>query len=934
MSMSSLREIRQTFLNYFEKQNHTVVSSSPLVPHNDPTLMFTNAGMNQFKDVFTGVEKRSYNRATSSQKCVRAGGKHNDLDNVGYTARHHTFFEMLGNFSFGDYFKEGAIPYAWELLTKEFGLNKDKLWITIYHDDDAAFDIWKKVSGFSDNRIIRINSNDNFWSMGDTGPCGPCSEIYYNFEKDDPKDIINAGDDCVEIWNLVFMQYEQVSKEVRNNLPKPSIDTGMGLERLASVLQGVRDNYDTDLFKALIAASEELSKTKAQGEQKASHRVIADHLRSTCFLIADGVLPSNEGRGYVLRRIMRRAMRHVHLLGAKEPMMYRLVPTLIEQMGEAYPELKRAQAFITENLKLEEERFKQTLDRGLKLLDEETASIQSGGKFSGESAFKLYDTYGFPLDLTEDILRGKNIAIDQDGFNAAMKEQKDRARAAWSGSGEKATGRIWFELKEKIGATEFLGYDSTSAQGVVRAIVKDGAEVDHASGGEVYVVLNQTPFYGESGGQVGDEGFFFAPNQSDEKSALAIINDTIKPLENFIVHKVTLKKPLTVGDTVQASVNVARRNHIRANHSATHILHAVLRKQLGEHITQKGSLVDSERLRFDISHPKGISRDEIAVAEKEVNRVIAQNTMVETKLMTPDDAVKAGAMALFGEKYGDEVRVLSMGIRDEGLGIEGNPQSQMPNPYSVELCGGTHVRQTGEIGLFKITSEGSVASGVRRIEAVTGEGVRIYAISEFEKLAEQLQKLEQEHSRLLTELKKPAAKPLNILIIDELKNAKLSDVLGIYETGISRAAESIKILQDENKKLARALSESKKQSALGSGELEKEMIGGIPFVAKVFDDVPAKELRAIAEAMMKQLGDGIVTVASSAEGKASFVIAVSASFTSKISAVDLVREAAAIVGGSGGGGRPEMAQAGGTDVGKIAQAVDAIRNNVRNLSSQ
>ncbi len=904
--MKQLSAIRSTFLDFFARNGHEVVSSSALVPHNDPTLMFTNAGMVQFKNVFTGAEKRPYARATTSQKCVRAGGKHNDLDNVGYTARHHTFFEMLGNFSFGDYFKEGAIPYAWELLTKEYGLPKDKLWITIYHDDDAAYSIWKKVTGFSDDRIIRISTSDNFWAMGDTGPCGPCSEIYFNFEKDDPKDITNAGDACVEIWNLVFMQYEQLpptsppqaggTEGGRINLPKPSIDTGMGLERLASVLQGVRDNYDTDLFKALITASEDLSKTKAEGDKKASHRVIADHLRSSCFLIADGVLPSNEGRGYVLRRIMRRAMRHVHMLGARDPMMYKLVPALVSQMGEAYPELKRAQAFITENLRLEEERFRTTLDRGLKLLDEESASLKSGGKFSGVSAFKLYDTYGFPLDLTEDILRGRNITVDHDAFNASMQEQKERARAAWAGSGEKATGRIWFELKEQVGATEFLGYTQTSAAARIQAIVVDDKPVPSVKAGQKAMVLfNQTPFYGESGGQVGDTGYVGFSHQ-----VIAEITDTQKPLDGLHVHHLTMKEgELKVGDLVDLHVDVARRNHIRANHSATHILHAVLRRQLGEHISQKGSLVAPDKLRFDISHPKALTKEEIAAIEREVNHVIWQNSPVHTVLMSPEDAIKKGAMALFGEKYGDEVRVLSMGLDDELLAAscqlptsKAESRKLKAGSYSVELCGGTHVNATGDIGVFKIVSEGAVAAGVRRIEAVTN-------IAAFDYLASQDTVLKE----IATDLK---TKP------EEL-NIRIS------------------ALMEERRKLEKELADAKRQLALGGSNgasLEKEMIGSVAFAAKIFDDLPAKELRPVAEAMLKQLGEGVIAVASKAEGKASFVVAVTPTLTEKVNAVELVKTAAAAVGGKGGGGRPEMAQAGGSDVSKIPQAMDAVRTTI------
>ena len=876
--MKRISDIRDSFLGYFAKNGHTTVPSSPLVPHNDPTLMFVNAGMVPFKNYFTGAEKAPYPRATSSQKCVRAGGKHNDLDNVGYTARHHTFFEMLGNFSFGDYFKEQAIVHAWEMLIQDFGLAKDKLTVTVHPTDAEARALWKKIASLSDDRIIDIK--DNIWMMGPTGPCGPNSEIFYDHGAQIPGGPPGSpdedGDRFVEIYNLVFMQYEQVDENTRINLPKPSVDTGMGLERIAAVMQGTHDNYDTDLFRTLIGASEQLTSTKAQGEQKASHRVIADHLRASCFLIADGVLPSNEGRGYVLRRIMRRAMRHVHLLGSKEPLMYRLVPTLIALMGEAYPELKRAEAFVTENLKLEEERFKTTLDRGLKLLEEETDKVAKGGKLAGDVAFKLYDTYGFPLDLTQDILRGQGKTVDTDSFDAAMQQQRERARAAWTGSGEKATGKIWFDIKEKVGPTEFLGYTQENGAAKLLAIVVDGKETQSAAPGqEAQLVFNQTPFYGESGGQVGDQGRVHIG-----KKLLAQVLDVQKPLDGFHVHHVKLAdETLKVGDMVDLHIDSARRSQIRANHSATHILHAVLRKKLGEHITQKGSLVGPDKLRFDISHPKGLSREEIADIEREVNRIIWQNRAVETRLMTPDEAIKQGAMALFGEKYGDEVRVLSMGNDEHG----GN--------YSTELCGGTHVHATGDIGLFKITSESAVAAGVRRIEAITQGGAFAY-------LNEQ--------------------------------DARIRDLAGNIKVQPEELGARIELLMNERKKLEKDLAETKKKLALGGGNggapaLATETVGSITFVHGTLS-LPAKDLRDVAnEQIKKHASNAIIAIGSDHEDKAAIIIAVSKDATAKFNAAELIKPAVEAVGGKGGGGRPEMAQGGGPDAAKLNDAIAQIK---------
>ncbi|HYM31093.1 MAG TPA: alanine--tRNA ligase, partial [Candidatus Cybelea sp.] len=872
-------DIRRAFLDYFARAGHTVLPSSPLVPHNDPTLMFTNAGMVQFKNVFTGVEKRPYTQAATSQKCVRAGGKHNDLDNVGYTARHNTFFEMLGNFSFGDYFKDRAIELAWNLVTKEFGLAKDRLWVTVYHDDDQAFDLWRKIAGLPADRIVRIATSDNFWAMGDTGPCGPCSEIFYDhgphIQGGPPGSADADGDRYTEIWNLVFMQYEQVTKEKRVALPRPSIDTGMGLERITAVLQGKHDSYDTDLLRSLIEASAEATRTAPDGPHAVSHRVIADHLRAISFLIADGVLPSNEGRGYVLRRIMRRAMRHAEMIGAKEPLLWRLVPTLTGMMGRTYAELVRAESLITETLKLEETRFKQTLERGLKLLDEELAKLPKGGALPGEVAFKLYDTYGFPLDLTQDALRAQGRVVDTAGFDAAMAHQRAEARKAWAGSGDAATEAVWFELRQELGATEFLGYQTEMAEGRVAAILQGGQRVaSAAAGSDALVVVNQTPFYGESGGQMGDAGALFTAHGVEFRVA-----DTQKKLGDLYVHVGTVAgAALKVGDVVELRVDGARRTKLRANHSATHLLHTALRRRLGEHVTQKGSLVAPERLRFDISHPKPLAEDEIAAVEAEVNAQVLANTEVTTRLMTPPEAIEAGALALFGEKYGDEVRVVGMGHNSQGAGEK---------PFSVELCGGTHVRRTGDIGLFKIVGEGAVAAGVRRIEALTGEAAREY-------LNEQERTLKEAAAVLKSP---PAGVP-----------ARIAQLL------------------DERRKLERELADARRKMATGGGgESDVRDIAGVRFVARRLDGVPAKDLRGMADAVKGQIGSGVVALVSAGDdAKVALVVAVTQDLVARYSAVDLVRVGAAELGGKGGGGRPEFAQAGGPDAAKADDALSAI----------
>jgi alanyl-tRNA synthetase len=874
--MASSNDIRAAFLDYFARNGHQPVESSPLVPRNDPTLMFTNAGMVQFKNVFTGQEKRPYNRATTAQKCVRAGGKHNDLDNVGYTARHHTFFEMLGNFSFGDYFKEAAIPYAWELITKDYGLPKDKLLVTVYAEDDDAAAIWKKVAGLPEERIIRIATSDNFWRMGDTGPCGPCSEIFYDhgdhIPGGPPGSPDEDGDRFIEIWNLVFMQFEEGPPGTRVPLPRPSIDTGMGLERIAAILQGKHDNYDIDIFRALILASAELTGQDPDGPFRASHRVIADHLRSCSFLMADGVLPSNEGRGYVLRRIMRRAMRHATMMGAREPIMHRLVPALIRQMGAAYPELVRAEVLITETLLLEETRFKSLLERGLGLLAEETDRLGEGQPLPGPIAFRLYDTYGFPLDLTQDALREQGRTVDLPGFETAMAEQRARARAAWAGSGDAATEQVWFEIREKTGATEFLGYATETAEGEILALVVNGATVQQAQAGtEVAVILNQTPFYGESGGQVGDTGTITGPDNLE-----ITITDTQKKLGDVFIHIGLVKSgTAAVGTPVVAVVDHARRSNIRAHHSATHLLHEALRRKLGTHVTQKGSLNAPDRLRFDVSQPRPITADELRWVEAEVNAKIRENAEVTTRLMTPEAAVELGAMALFGEKYGDEVRVVAMGAPDGNKGA-----------WSIELCGGTHVRRTGDIGYFRIVGEAAVASGVRRIEAVTGAAAEA--------------------------------------VVGEIQT-RLNEAAGALKAAPAEIADRITALQEDRRKLERQVADLQKKLATGGGGNTVEDVNGIKLSARNMGEVPAKDLKGLADAILKQQETGVVALVSTAEGKASIVVAVSSDLTSKISAVDLVRAASAAVGGKGGGGRPDLAQAGGPDGEKADEALAAIR---------
>ena len=876
--MTSTNDIRRGFLDYFASVGHTIVPSAPLVPQNDPTLMFVNAGMVPFKNVFTGLESRPYVTATSSQKSVRAGGKHNDLDNVGYTARHHTFFEMLGNFSFGDYFKEQAIHHAWTLLTDVWGIPAERLTATVYHTDDEAHALWTRY--LPDERIIRIATKDNFWAMGDSGPCGPCSEIFYDhgahIPGGPPGSPDEDGDRFGEIWNLGFMQYEQEANAIVGELPKKSIDTGMGLERIAAVLQGVHDNYDTDTFRALIAASTSLTGTDAEGPRKASHRVIADHLRSAGFLVADGVLPANEGRGYVLRRIMRRAMRHAHLLGAKEPLMHRLVPALVAEMGAAYPELVRAQPLIEATLRQEETQFRKTLQNGLKLLDEATAGMQPGDTLAGETAFRLYDTFGFPYDLTEDALRAADLNVDRAGFDAAMAEQKRAARAAWKGSGAKASDDLWFDIAEETGSTEFIGYAADVGEGEVVALVRDGARVDHAAAGDtVAIIVNQTPFYGESGGQVGDTGTI-----TTDAGLKALVGETSKQLGRVFVHHATIEAgEITVGDAVRLRIDVARRAQIRANHSATHLLHEALRQRLGTHVAQKGSLVAPERLRFDVSHPVAMTPAELADAEAAVNAQIRGNGSVTTRLMTPDEAIAEGAMALFGEKYGDEVRVVSMGTEDGG------------KTYSVELCGGTHVNALGDIGLFKVIGEGAVSSGVRRVEALTGEAARAYLTGRDERLRE-------------------AATAL--------------------KTTPDEVPARVAALLDERRRLERELADARKALAMGGGAggpaAGPEDIGGTAFIGQVLDGFEAKGLRgAVDDARQRLNGSGVAVMVAVNDGRASVAVGVSDDLVGRFNAVDLLRRAVAVLGGQGGGGRPDMAQGGGPDGSKAADAVDAVR---------
>ena len=886
--MPTLNDIRSTFLNYFEKQGHEVVASSPLVPRNDPTLMFANSGMVQFKNLFTGVERRDYQRATTSQKCVRAGGKHNDLDNVGYTARHHTFFEMLGNFSFGDYFKEEAIPFAWELITKHFEIPAERLYVTIYHTDDEAFEIWKKV-GVPADRIIRIATSDNFWQMGPTGPCGPCTEIFYDHGDHiwggPPGSPEEDGDRFIEIWNIVFMQNEQFEDGSMKALDMQSIDTGMGLERIGALLQGSHDNYDTDTMRALIEASADVSSSDPDGPGKTHHRVIADHLRSTSFLIADGVMPSNDGRGYVLRRIMRRAMRHAHLLGAKDPMMHRLVPALVRQMGAAYPELGQAQALIEETLRLEETRFKQTLDRGLKLLDDELGGLAENAPLPGAAAFKLYDTYGFPLDLTQDALREKGRTVDTDGFDAAMAEQKAKARAAWSGSGEAADAAIWFDLAEAHGATDFLGYDTEKAEGQMLALVKDGAEVDKLGEGETgWVVLNQTPFYGEAGGQVGDTGWLRRLENEDDQ---AEVTDTQRMGGGkMFAHQVTVKSgTFTKGEAVQLEVDHGRRRSIRSNHSATHLLHEALRAALGDHVAQRGSLNAPDRLRFDFSHGKALSLEELQRVEAEVNAYIRQNAPVETRIMTPDDARAIGAQALFGEKYGDEVRVVSMGTQTgSGKGNDGNT-------YSLELCGGTHVQRTGDIGVFVTLGDSASSAGVRRIEALTGAEAFAYLSQQDHRLAE-------------TAL--------------ELK-AQAADV-----------PARVRALLDERKALSNEVAQLRRELAMAGGAgqgggADAEEINGIKFVAQVLSGVSGKDLPPLIDEHKQKLGTGAVLLIADTGGKAAVAAGVTKDLTDRVSAVDLVKAAVPELGGKGGGGRPDMAQGGGASAEGADAAIEAAK---------
>ncbi len=882
--MAGVNGIRSAFLNYFEKNGHSICPSSALVPSNDPTLMFTNAGMVQFKDYFTGASAPDYPRAVTSQKCVRAGGKHNDLDNVGYTARHHTFFEMLGNFSFGDYFKEQAIYHAWNLVTGEFGLEKDKILVTVYHDDDDAFNLWKKIAGLPEDRIIRIATSDNFWAMGDTGPCGPCSELFYDHGESiwggPPGSPEEDGDRFIEIWNLVFMQYEQVDSDTRVNLPKPSIDTGMGLERIAAVLQGVHNNYDIDLFKALISAGEEATGVKAAGDSLASHRVIADHLRATSFLLADGVMPSNEGRGYVLRRIMRRAMRHAHLLGAEEPLIYKLVPTLVREMGQAFPELQRAEAMISETLRMEELRFRKTLSRGLSLLDDASQDLGDGDTFDGRTAFTLYDTYGFPLDLTQDALRNRNIEVDTAAFDVAMEEQKALARAAWSGSGDAATEKVWLELGGSLAPTEFLGYEQIQADAQLLAIVKDGEVVTSASAGDdVSLVFNQTPFYAESGGQVGDVGIV------KFEGAEATISDVLKKASGLFVHQAKLVSGtgIETGQSATLTVDHVRRADIRKNHSATHLLHEALRQVLGPHVAQKGSRVGPDSLRFDFSHQKGVESEEMAHIEAITNSIVLQDSPVETRLMAVDDAIEAGAMALFGEKYGEEVRVVTMGTNVDG--------EKAGETYSMELCGGTHVRRTGEIGLVTILSEGAVASGIRRVEALTGNAARLH--------------LKQQDQHLKA-------------VADAMKSTPAD------------AASRVDALLSDKRRLEKELAEARAKLAL-SGIAESAIAkDGYNYFGRVVQGVSPKDLRGLVDQARQKLGSSVVVLVTVAgDGKAGISVGVSKELIERFSAVDLVKLAAAAVGGQGGGGKPDLAQAGGPngqDADKALAAIAAALN--------
>ena len=879
--MYSTNEIRQLFLDYFAGHGHQAVSSGPLVPQNDPTLMFANAGMVQFKNLFIGKESRDYKRAVSSQKCVRAGGKHNDLENVGYTARHHTFFEMLGNFSFGDYFKDLAIELAWLFVTRELGLPKDKLIVTVFAEDQEAHDLWRKIAGLSENRIIKINSSDNFWSMGETGPCGPCSEIFYDhgdkFPGGPPGSPEEDGDRFIEIWNLVFMQHEQTTPDVRVDLPKPSIDTGMGLERITAVLQGTNDNYSTDLFTSLINTSVELASVPNNKQFGVSHRVIADHLRASSFLIADGVMPSNEGRGYVLRRIMRRAMRHVHLMGCKDPLMHRLVPSLIDEMGKAFPELSRAELLISETLEMEEKRFRRTLDRGLKLLKEEVGQLGKDSELPGNVAFKLYDTYGFPIDLTQDALRRDGYKVDIAGFEKEMEKQKEEARSSWKGSGELEADEIWFELYELHGPTEFLGYNTEEAEGQIIAIIKDGELLEEAGkGDEVLILSNQTPFYAESGGQEGDKGSIY----SDE--FVVNVGDTSKRLGGLHIHHgIVNEGKIRVQTSVNLVVNSDRRRCLRAHHSATHILHSALRSKLGQHVVQKGSLVAEDRLRFDFSHPNPISLEDLFEIEREVNQQILGNSNVATRLMSPEEAIDEGALALFGEKYTEEVRVVGMGD------VQGNT-------YSTELCGGTHVNRTGDIGQFKLLSESGVSAGIRRIEAVVGLAANLHTNS--------------------------------------IQNS-LNEVAALLKVAPLEVPSRVEILIQERKKLEKEMNALRRSVASGDNskgksELAKN-ISGINFVGRTLTDVPPGQLKSFADELMAKIDNGIVVLITNTKGKASLVIKVSEDLSGKISAVELCQIGSKILGGNGGGGRPDMAQAGGPNSSSIPLALETIETAIK-----
>ena len=886
MAQKTLNEIRNTFLKYFEKNDHKIVESSNLVPNNDPTLMFANSGMVQFKNVFTGLEKRDYKRATTSQKCVRAGGKHNDLENVGYTPRHHTFFEMLGNFSFGDYFKERAIELAWNLITKDFGLDKNRLYFTVFNEDEEAFKLWKKISGLNENRIIKISTSDNFWSMGETGPCGPCSEIFYDhgdhLKGGLPGSKDQDGDRYIEIWNLVFMQYEQVSKDKRIDLPKPSVDTGMGLERMAALLQGTHDNYKTDHFLKLINSISETVKVKPNENNLSSFRVIADHLRASSFLLAEGVLPSNEGRGYVLRRIMRRGMRHSHLLGSKEPIFFNIFKTLLDEMSKNYPELKRAESLIKETLKMEEEKFLVLLERGMKILDDEISKIDK--VLPGEVAFKLYDTYGFPLDLTEDILKNKSLKVDNTKFDEMMKKSRELAKKNWKGSGDSSVSEIWFNLKEKIGPTEFLGYETNQAEGSVTAIIKDDKEIQQLKEGEEgQIILNQTPFYGESGGQVGDKGTITSGENEFE------VTDVQKKIGNLFVHfgKVS-KGTIKLKDNVELKINTERRQNIRAYHSATHLLHESLRRTLGTHVMQKGSLVAPDRLRFDFSHMKPITDEEMKKIDENVNKFVNSKTEVVTRLMTPEEGIEQGAMALFGEKYGDEVRVVFMGE-------EGNKY------FSTELCGGTHVKNTGEVGKFKVVSQSSIAAGVRRVEALRDKQLEEYLKSKDKMSSLSSQKNEETIKSLSSEITKLGGKPI-----------KKSDDLKITIKELTKQLEEItvkSILSDKNKNI-----------------VKDENIKKINIRFQKVDDLPFKELRRLVDQGKKDIKEGIVVIYAIKDDKIGLAVGVTDTLTKKYDAIKFVKSGSEILGGKGGGGRSDFAQAGGVHSNKIEESFEKIKS--------